>query len=194
MRKQQWDEIFEALWDGTKRAGDGLATLSRKQKLELDNFARRVKDKDNELADGKYTYNMVDNPGPLDPKHAQNFAGGRYDVEVTTEDLVLFRGGNSQYATGSYWTDEPPMGEIQTRMDYAVEKYWLDADGNYPAPNGKATSLVDTGYAVLIPKGTTIYTGPVASHGGVLAGGGPDQIHIPWDTPGLTPLASWDLP
>lgn len=194
MKKQHWDEIFDALWDGARRASDGLATLNRKQKLELDNFARRVKDKDVDLASRTSSHTMVDDPGALADDAfdnvAKTFAGGRYDVEVTTEDVVLFRGGDSQRSLGQFFSESPPMGEIQVRMDYAVERYWLDGDGNYTG-----TSIVDTGYAVLIPSGTTIYRGPVGSRGDGLPGGA-EQIFIPkpWSMDGVEALAGWGLP
>lgn len=45
---------------------------------------------------GKYRYNMVENLGPLTEmqgKPTQNFYGGRYNVEVLTEDRIFYRGG-----------------------------------------------------------------------------------------------------
>lgn len=141
-----------------------------------------------------YTYNMVDNPGPLATDQygqaAQNFAGGRYNAEVTTEDRVLFRGGKHDEPLGQYFSEDPPVGELQTRIDNAVERYWLDNEGRY-----QGTSIVDTGYAVLVPKGTTIFKGPVASRGGILVGGARDQIfiHRPWTIDGLHALDHWPL-
>jgi hypothetical protein len=142
-----------------------------------------------------YEFNMVENPGPLAGdeygRAAQNFAGGRYNAEVTSEDTVLFRAGEKGTPLGQYFTREPPVGELQARIDNAVERVWRDGEGHY-----QGTSIVNTGYAVHIPKGTTIFTGPVASRGGALVGGAKDQIFVlkPWEIDGLHAIDSWPLP
>ena len=45
-------------------------------------------------------------------------------------------------------------------------------------------SVLETTYAIKIPKGTTIYTGPVGGQGGIYCGG-PDKFQIyiqePWN-------------
>jgi len=44
-----------------------------------------------------YAFNMVENPGPLADMRgtpAANFAGGKYNAKVLTEDTIYYRGGN----------------------------------------------------------------------------------------------------
>jgi len=141
-----------------------------------------------------YEFNMVDNPGPLGEdgfdSHALNFAGGRYNAETLTEDTVFYRAGNADRALGQYFTRTPPEGELQSHIDNAVEWAWKDRDGNI-TDYGDLTH----GYAVKIPKGTTVYSGPTASRGGVLVGG-KEQVFIrqPWKLDGVEVLQRWPLP
>ena len=177
-----------------ERAAAGDAARDTATKVGSD-AARGAEDAATHVGERQhYDFNMVENPGPLATdeygRAAQNFAGGRYTAEVTTEDTVLFRGGAKGTSLGQYFSADPPVGELQTRIDNAVETIWKDGQGGY-----QGTSIVDTGYAVHIPKGTTIYTGPVASRGGSLVGGAKDQIfiHHPWDIDGLHAIDSWPL-
>ena len=117
-----------------------------------------------------YQYNMIENPGPLaeiQGNPAKNFYGGRYNVEVLTEDRIYYRGGNSDKALGQWFTTEPPESVAKVRIDTAVKPQWIDTI------TGELTgeSVVDTVYAIKIPKGTTVYTGPVGSQGGAYCGG-----------------------
>lgn len=117
-----------------------------------------------------YQYNMIENPGPLaeiQGNPAKNFYGGRYNVEVLTEDRIYYRGGNSDNALGQWFTAEPPESVVKVRIDTAVKPQWIDPI------TGELTgeSVVDTVYAIKIPKGTTVYTGPVGSQGGAYCGG-----------------------
>ena len=77
------------------------------------------------------------------------------------------------------------MGEIQTRIDKAIPPVWPDGT---PAP-------IDTGYAVRIPAGTTVYEGEVANQGSWYMGG-TNRVFIPepWNIPGTQVLNSWPLP
>ena len=117
-----------------------------------------------------YQYNMIENPGPLAEmpnQPAKNFYGGRYNVEVLTEDRIYYRGGNSDKALGQWFTTEPPESVAKVRIDTAVKPQWIDPI------TGELTgeSVIDTVYAIKIPKGTTVYTGPVGSQGGAYCGG-----------------------
>ena len=142
----------------------------------------------------KYEFNMVDNPGPLADNGAEspalNFAGGRYNEEVLPEDTVLFRAGNDTNPFGQYFTRQPPSSELQTRIDGAVEWAWRDREGNITG-----YSDLTHGYALRIPKGSTVYSGPTASRGGILVGG-KEQIYVraPWDLEGVEVLDKWPLP
>lgn len=77
------------------------------------------------------------------------------------------RGGNSDKALGQWFTTEPPESVAKVRIDMAVKPQWIDTI------TGELTgeSVVDTVYAIKIPKGTTVYTGPVGSQGGAYCGG-----------------------
>ncbi|WP_139241839.1 hypothetical protein [Anaerosporobacter mobilis] len=58
-----------------------------------------------------YQYNMIENPGPLAEmpnQPAKNFYGGRYNMEVLQEGIIMYRAGNSQNPYGRWFTSEPP--------------------------------------------------------------------------------------
>lgn len=185
MRREHWDRVFEPLVNAARKAGDDMAWFSQKQKDHLDRFVNAVRDTDSHaMKDWEF---HPHNKGPLSDDVASTFSGSNYDVHVLDEDMVLFRAGDKKYALGSFWSENPPFGEMQTRMDYAVERWWRDKDGNVTGE-----SILERGYAVNIPKGTTIYMGPTAGRGDFMLGGA-TQIYIPWNTPGLEPLAQWDL-
>ncbi|MDU7253597.1 MAG: hypothetical protein E6274_14905 [Clostridium sp.] len=117
-----------------------------------------------------YKYNMLENCGPLAEirnNPAQNFYGGRYNAEVLAEDRIYYRGGNSDNALGQWFTTEPPESIAKVRIDTAVKPQWIDIT------TGELTgeSVIDTVYAIKIPKGTTVYTGPVGPQGGAYCGG-----------------------
>ena len=117
-----------------------------------------------------YQYNMIENPGPLaeiQGNPAKNFYGGRYNVEVLTEDRIYYRGGNSDKALGQWFTTESPESVAKVRIDTAVKPQWI----NSITGELIGESVVDTVYAIKIPKGTTVYTGPVGSQGGAYCGG-----------------------
>jgi hypothetical protein len=141
-----------------------------------------------------YTYNMVDNPGPLAARPgtpAANYAGGRYDEVELPDDRVLYRGGDSQGSPlGQWFSTEPPAGVAEVRIDTAVKAQWTDPKTG----EWQGASPVDTVYSVQIPAGTKVYPGPVANQGGIYVGGG-HQVFIPepWKIPGVTPVGSAPL-
>ena len=117
-----------------------------------------------------YQYNMVERPGPLAEMRnnpAQNFYGGRYNEEVLMEDQIYYRGGNSDNPLGQWFTKQPPESVAKVRIDTAVKPQWIDP------VTGELTgeSVIDTVYSIKIPKGTSVYTGPVGPQGGVYSGG-----------------------
>ena len=139
-----------------------------------------------------YQYNMIENPGPLaemSNQPAKNFYGGRYNMEVLQEDRIMYRAGNAQNPYGRWFTSEPPASVANVRIDTAVKTHWIDPKtGAY-----EASSYIDNVYAIKVPKGTTIYTGPVGPQGGVYVGGyNVMQTYIdePWTfkVVGKTPL------
>ncbi len=118
----------------------------------------------------KYQYNMIENPGPLaeiERQPAKNFYGGRYNMEILQEDRIMYRAGDSNEAYGRWFTSEPPASIAKVRIDTAVRPFWID-----PKTGVKTgSSHIDCVYAIKIPKGTTIYTGPVGPQGGIYVGG-----------------------
>ena len=139
-----------------------------------------------------YQYNMIENPGPLAEmpnQPAKNFYGGRYNMEVLQEDRIMYRAGNAQNPYGRWFTSEPPASVANVRIDTAVKTHWIDPKtGAY-----EASSYIDNVYAIKVPKGTTVYTGPVGPQGGVYVGGYnvmQTYIDAPWtfEVVGKTPL------
>jgi RHS repeat-associated protein len=134
-----------------------------------------------------FKYNQVHNPGPLAQLRgnpASNFAGGRYNATILADDLVLYRGGEAGKPLGQWFTREPPKSVAQVRIDSAVKPQWIDPKtGVYTG-----SSPIDNVYTVTIPKGTTIYEGPVGYQGGIYLGGpGTNQVFVPepWKIPGV---------
>lgn len=135
---------------------------------------------------------MIENPGPLAEmpnQPAKNFYGGRYNMEILQEDRIMYRAGNAQNPYGRWFTSESPASVANVRIDTAVKTHWIDPKtGAY-----EASSYIDNVYAIKIPKGTTIYTGPVGPQGGVYVGGCnvmQTYIDAPWtfEVVGKTPL------
>ena len=191
---------------GLNLFGSGL--FAKGSMSSLDNFAEAgVKYSDDVIEAGvksgrtfkygsndiaNYRYNMIENPGPLAEmpnQPAKNFYGGRYNMEVLQEDRIMYRAGNAQNPYGRWFTSEPPASVANVRIDTAVKTHWIDPKtGAY-----EASSYIDNVYAIKIPKGTTIYTGPVGPQGGVYVGGYnvmQTYIDAPWtfEVVGKTPL------
>ena len=136
-----------------------------------------------------FEFNSIENPGPLADMRgtpAANFYAGRYNATTLDEDLVLYRGGNGgggRNAYGQWFTKEAPESVVQVRIDTAVKDQWIDpVTGELTG-----TSPINSVYGIKIPKGTTIYEGPVASQGSIYLGGDNiNQIFVPkpWDIKG----------
>jgi len=140
----------------------------------------------------EFEFNSVENPGPLAslPNNpAANFFSGKYNMSVLPEDTIFYRGGEAGKPLGQWLTREAPDSVAQVRIDSAVKPQWIDPKTGVLT----GSSSIDTIYAIKIPKGTTIYEGPVGYQGGVNLGG-PDtnQIFVqsPWKIPGVQVLSS----
>ncbi|GAA2558459.1 hypothetical protein GCM10010435_31870 [Winogradskya consettensis] len=144
---------------------------------------------------GDYTFNMVENPGPLADlggTPAANYAGGRYDEVTLPENRVLFRAGDETNPLGQWFTTDPPDSVAHVRIDSAVKAQWVDPQTQLLT----GVSDINTVYAVEIPAGTKVYPGPVGNMGGVYVGGG-NQIFIPtpWEIrPKVKVVGSEPLP
>ncbi|WP_454835974.1 two-partner secretion domain-containing protein [Pseudomonas lini] len=123
-------------------------------------------------------------PGPLTDNIAETFSGGRYSVVTLDKDTVLYRAGTADKPLGQFFSSEPPVGVIQTRIDKAVLPEW---------PGG-AKSPIDTTFEIRIPAGTKVYVGEVGSQGGFYVGG-TQQIVVekPWLIDGVKVISSSPL-
>ncbi|MBC2055047.1 hypothetical protein HCJ57_00810 [Listeria booriae] len=165
------------------------------------NGASRIISKYDDIA--SYEFNSM-NPGPLAELRKQpnaNFYGGRYNVKVLDEDTILYRGGQSGGLTvpgkennrfGQWFTATPPESVAKVRIDSAVKYQWIVP--NTGVLDGK--SVLDAVYQIKIPKGTTIYEGPVGYQGGHYLGGiNQYQIYVdkPWDIEGIQVISEKSL-
>lgn len=154
----------------------------------------------NTTSDGpkQYQYNSL-NPGPLAEIPSQpikNFYGGSYSMKVLEKDTILYRAGENgglsikgkeKNALGQWFTAEPAESIAKVRIDLAVKPQWIDPKTGVLT----GTSTIDSVYKIRIPKGTTIYEGPVGSQGGAYVGGSNiEQIFIdqPWKLRGIEVL------
>ena len=141
-----------------------------------------------------YEYNSYTNPGPLSEFSTtpnRNFYGGRYNKTVLSEDTIFYRAGNADNPLGQWFTREAPQSRAQVRIDTAVKDIWTNPDGSY-----SGQSAIDKVYKIKIPKGTTIYDGPVGSQGGIYQGGlNKEQTFIdsPWILDGVEVIDSWPI-
>ncbi|SMS01155.1 Putative deoxyribonuclease RhsC [Vibrio mangrovi] len=121
------------------------------------------------------------NPGPLDDGIAGTFSGGRYKVVSLKEDTILYRAGTESNPYGQFFSVEPPISEIQTRIDKAVLPVW---------PGG-GKSPIDTAFELKIPAGTKVYVGEVGSQSKAFIGG-TEQIVVlqPWALEGVEVMGS----
>ncbi len=146
---------------------------------------------------GEYTYNMVENPGPLSElpgNPAANFVGGKYNSFVLDDSMSFYRVGKSgggRNSLGQWFTREPIKSELQGRLDLAVKRRWYDSSGNVIGE-----SPLESSYKVRIPSGTTINEGPIGYQGGFFLGG-QDRMQIfiekPWDIEGLEAVSEKPL-
>lgn len=143
---------------------------------------------------------MIENPGPLAEMRgnpASNFLAGKYNVKILDEDTTLYRSGKKggltipgeeQNALGQWFTREPAESVARVQIDSAVKAQWIDPKTGVLT----GTSPIESTYAIKIPKGTTIYEGPVGYQGGHYLGGeNCNQIFIsePWKINGVEPLS-----
>jgi hypothetical protein len=110
--------------------------------------------------------------------------GNKYTSRLLTEDQIFYRAGTKDGPLGQFFSEKAPVSEIQVRIDQAVLPVW---------PGG-ATSPIDTGFMIKIPKGTAIYEGIIAPQGGSYLGG-TNQILIqkPWLIDDIEVLESFPL-
>ncbi|HVB44807.1 MAG TPA: LamG-like jellyroll fold domain-containing protein [Streptosporangiaceae bacterium] len=158
--------------------------LAGRTPVLVHNSCGQTGDSQGQAAQGNGEPSNVPEGGKLPDRIAKNFTGGHYTTSTLQEDTVFYRAGVKENPWGQYFSSERPVGVIQTRIDKAIPYAW---DDGTPA-------LLDTGYAIKVPAGTTIYSGEVANQGGIFMGGtGQIFIFKPWEIPGAEVIDSWPL-
>ncbi|WP_231559882.1 pre-toxin TG domain-containing protein [Geobacillus icigianus] len=199
--KKQWDELVKSVATVSRQpvyAGAGsifgktIQEATKGHSNVMDFSVNRVTEKviddtAENIAKKQYAYNMVENPGPLaevNPWAASTFRSGMYNVIKLEEDIILYRSGKAgggKNALGQYFTRKPST-KIEGRIDLAVKAQWIDQKTGVIT----GSSPLESVYAIKIPKGTTLYEGPVGYQGGIYQGGG-IQIFVPepWKIKGV---------
>ena len=114
-------------------------------------------------------YGPSNGPGPLGQEVASTFRSSSYTQEVLQQETTLYRVfGGEAGPIGSYWTDVPPTGPLQSVQDSALNPEW-----------GNSAEYVST---IQVPAGTTVYRGfaapqPLEGGGGLIGGG--SQVYVP---------------
>jgi len=107
-------------------------------------------------------------PGTLPDRHAENFAGGRYEEVVLTKPTSFLRvyGGRAGQLgkDGTYVSIDPQVGGLQSSIDYGVNPAW-----------GNTGEKIST---IVVPAGSKVYAGPAANRGGTWVAG-KIQVYIP---------------
>jgi hypothetical protein len=143
----------------------------------------------------EYEYNIIENPGPLaEMKNVpiNNFYGGRYNVKVLDKDTIYYRAGDSSNPLGQWFTTDPVGSIVKVRIDLAVKEQWINPKTG--VLTGK--SIINTNYAIKIPRGTTVYEGPVGFQGSSYQGGryiNQTFIKEPWNMKGIEVINSTPL-
>jgi hypothetical protein len=175
-----------------EKKDSGVGVEKRDASQKLDWKGSLGEDKYNGTLNPKYSFNMIENPGPLfdiNPGAITTFRSGMYNVIELDSDTILYRSGKAgggKNALGQYFTREPGT-RIEGRIDSAVKAQWIDPKTGVLT----GSSPLDTVYAIKIPKGTIMYEGPAGYQGGIYLGGG-NQIFIsqPWRIKGVEVISS----
>ncbi|MCY7026292.1 hypothetical protein MK367_07080 [Streptococcus sanguinis] len=134
--------------------------------------------------------------------YATNYTKYAPSIKAGYDFLMV---GTAAWSTRAYNKDI----QIQ-RADAQINEYYKIKDavrnssvGSQPVvgpqlPYGSYSgrSAIDKVYKIKIPKGTTIYDGPVGSQGGIYQGGlNKEQIFIdsPWNLDGVEVIDSWPI-
>lgn len=120
----------------------------------------------------------------IPPRIAATFIGNRFKTYKLTDDFIVYRAGAENKPLGQFFSFEKPVSELQVRIDKAIRPVWPDG----------GTSVVDTGYALKIPKGTIVHVGEVSTQAGIYLGG-TTQIYIeaPWNIRNIVVVEKYPL-
>ena len=175
-------EAIETLYQGSQQLGKGLMQASRL--MNRWGFWNRAENQNIVDPAEKAFYSKAKlisehdfyHPGSIQNKFSASFSGYRYKTYQLKEDFVFYRAGSNDDSIGRFFSFDKPISELQIRIDKAVRPVWPDG-GN---------SVVNTGYAIKIPKGSVVHVGNVAQQGDIFLGG-TRQIYIdnPWLIPGV---------
>jgi hypothetical protein len=134
-----------------------------KYDLDIPSYESILKDKSTLI--GEYDLYKI---GMLGEKYAETLAGYKYKSYGLKDDIIVYRAGSKEFEFGDYCSFENPISELQVRMDKAIMHTWPDG----------YKSVIDTVYAIKIPKGNNIYVGDISTQGNLYFGG-TEQIIIP---------------
>ncbi|TAK77390.1 MAG: RHS repeat protein, partial [Gammaproteobacteria bacterium] len=123
-------------------------------------------------------------PGLLSNRNASTFMGQKYSTYQLERDTIIYRAGDESKSLGEFFTLEKPTSELQVRIDKAVLPQW---------PGG-GSSVINTGYEVVIPKGAVVHMGEIAPQGNIFLGG-TQQVLIekPWLNPEIKVINKFSL-
>lgn len=122
-------------------------------------------------------------------------------LEFYKEDKYFYRSGESGGLTdpgkgrnslGQWFTSTPADSVIKVRIDTAVKPQWINPQTGVL----EGSSPLNATYKVKIPKGTTIYEGPIGSQGGIYSGGmNIEQVFVPepWKIKGVEAVSEVPL-
>jgi len=150
---------------------------------------------------GNYQYHILQAEGPLLRRYSNSFGLSQYSEFVLDQDIVLFRAASlylesqkgGHFGLGRSLSFEPPLSEAAARIDSAIRRYWIDPrTGGY-----SGQSPIDSAFAIRIPKGTTVYVGPVGYQGEIYLGG-PSRIQVVipdiMSLQGVEVIGNWRIP
>lgn len=178
--------VFEETKDVTKASKilDDTTGLDKATKEKVVEALENQNKKNDELIFYNDAIILEDGVPPLTDDIANTFLGRKYRGFKLTSDRIFYRSGEKGKPLGQFYSEEIPLGVIQTRIDKAILPKW---------PSGVKSTL-NTIFEIKIPSGTTVYVGEVASQGGIYLGG-TTQIFIskPWTLEGIEVLNSFPL-
>ena len=161
------EDLGDAAGSKLSKFDEGLNAIDEfqphKYGLDVPPYQKLLKDKADFV--GEYDFYKY---GPLEGEYAGTFTGYSYKAYKLHEDTVIYRAGKSGTAFGEYFSFENPISELQVRIDKAIMHEWPDAK----------KSIIDTVFAIKIPKGTEIFIGKIKNQGSIYLGG-TEQILIP---------------
>ncbi len=114
-------------------------------------------------------------PGPLPENPRSTFWNGKYTEGVVPpgKSMKIWKAGDGNNPSGSFFSFEPPESQVKVRIDSAVKEVWVDPKtGTY-----RGNSVLNSVISVELNPGDKFFYGPIGNQGGVHLGG-MDRIQI----------------